>query len=189
MLQAIVFGCITKVCIGPLPTFLDMQSNGKRFILKRQLKIHLLIFYSLKARKEHFRSFTEKRSQTFSLIANKVLFHQPELKKLHPVVVARYSIFTYCTSDVPIHCNEYPIYVLPEKEVHGLSPNSYIQHLCVCERFKLYIPTYLAAEKWADRSWEHINLSQILEFRNWQTEHYNSVLEITGLYSFIFGNT
>ncbi len=29
------------------------------------------------------------------------------------------------------------------------------------------------------RSWKYINLSQIYECRNWETEHYNSVLEIT----------
>jgi hypothetical protein len=28
----------------------------------------------------------------------------------------------------------------------------------------------------------HINLSQIYECRNWETEHYNSVLEITVLF-------
>jgi hypothetical protein len=31
----------------------------------------------------------------------------------------------------------------------------------------------------AVQSWKHINLSQIYECRNWETEHYNSVLEIT----------
>ncbi len=35
-----------------------------------------------------------------------------------------------------------------------------------------------AAEK-ADRSWKYINLSQIYKRRNWETELYNSVLEIT----------
>jgi hypothetical protein len=34
----------------------------------------------------------------------------------------------------------------------------------------------------ADRSWKYINLSQIYECRNWETEHYNSVLEITVLF-------
>ncbi len=38
---------------------------------------------------------------------------------------------------------------------------------------------YLAAAKYADRSWEYINRSQIHECGNWETEHYNSVLEIT----------
>jgi hypothetical protein len=31
----------------------------------------------------------------------------------------------------------------------------------------------------ADRSWKYINLSQIYECKNWETEHYNSVLEKT----------
>ncbi len=33
-----------------------------------------------------------------------------------------------------------------------------------------------------------MNLSQIYECRNLETEHYNSVLEITKLHSFISGN-
>jgi hypothetical protein len=45
----------------------------------------------------------------------------------------------------------------------------------------------LAAAKETDRSWKNINLSQIYESRNWETEHYNSVLEITRLHSFISG--
>jgi hypothetical protein len=52
---------------------------------------------------------------------------------------------------------------------------------CVCEQF-IYSQdrsTYLAATKWADRSWKFINLSQnIYECRNWETEHYYSVLDI-----------
>ncbi len=39
----------------------------------------------------------------------------------------------------------------------------------------------------ADQSWEYINRSQIHECENWETEHYNSVLEITRLRSFISG--
>jgi hypothetical protein len=30
-----------------------------------------------------------------------------------------------------------------------------------------------------DQSWKYINRSQICECRNWETKHYNSVLEIT----------
>jgi hypothetical protein len=39
--------------------------------------------------------------------------------------------------------------------------------------------TYFPATGKADRSWKYINLSQIYECRNWETEHYNSVLEIS----------
>jgi hypothetical protein len=31
-----------------------------------------------------------------------------------------------------IHCNEYPIYVFPEQELHGLSPNFHI-HVSVSD--------------------------------------------------------
>jgi hypothetical protein len=48
---------------------------------------------------------------------------------------------------------------------------------CVCERF-IYsqesVDIFPAAEQ-ADGSWKYINLSQIYECRNWETEHYNSV--------------
>ncbi len=39
--------------------------------------------------------------------------------------------------------------------------------------------TYFPAAEQADRSWRYINLSQIYACRNWETEHNNSVLEIT----------
>ncbi len=32
------------------------------------------------------------------------------------------------------HCNENPIYVFPEKELSGISPNFHT-HSCLCERF------------------------------------------------------
>ncbi len=91
------------------------------------------------------------------------------------------SQFTYCT--------ENPIYVFPEKELRGLNPNSYI-HVSMSNL--MYIQyfqdrsTYLAAAEQKDRSRKYINLSQC---RNWETEHYNSVLEIRRLHSFTFGST
>ncbi len=36
-----------------------------------------------------------------------------------------------------IHCTQHPVYVMPEKKLHGLVPNSYI-HVSVND---LYIPT------------------------------------------------
>ncbi len=59
-------------------------------------------------------------------------------------------------------------------------PQSQFPHSCVCEIF-IYSQdqsTYFPAAEWADRSWKYINLSQIYECRNWETEYYNSVLEI-----------
>jgi hypothetical protein len=47
----------------------------------------------------------------------------------------------------------------------------------------------LAAEKYTEQSSEYINHSQIFECENWETEHYNSVLEITEPNSFISENT
>jgi hypothetical protein len=64
-------------------------------------------------------------------------------------------------------------------------PKSQFSHSCVCERF-IYSQdrsTYLAAAKKLDRSWKYINLSQIYECKNWETEHYNTVLEIRRLHS------
>ncbi len=47
------------------------------------------------------------------------------------------------------------------------------------------IPTFM----YLCRSWEYISPSQIHECRNWETEQYNSVLEIMRPRSFISGNT
>jgi hypothetical protein len=88
-----------------------------------------------------------------------------------------------------MHCTENRIYVFPKKELRCLSPKSYI-HVLLSD---LYIPKirfkYLAAAKQTDWSWKYINLSQKCECRNWEAEHYNSVLEITRLSSCISGNT
>jgi hypothetical protein len=61
----------------------------------------------------------------------------------------------------------------------------------ICERF-LYCQNwsaYLAAAKYADRSWECTNLSQIHECGNWETELYHFILDIMRPRSFISGNT
>jgi hypothetical protein len=67
------------------------------------------------------------------------------------------------------HCKENPIYVFLFWELCGLSPN-FLIHMSVSD---LYIP----------RVGPHISLRvkllHIYECRNWETEHYSSVLEIT----------
>jgi hypothetical protein len=75
------------------------------------------------------------------------------------------------------HCKEILIYVFLFWELRGLSPNFHI-HVTVSD---LYIPRIgphisLQQNRQTDPD---INLSQIYECRNWETEHYNSVLEIT----------
>jgi hypothetical protein len=86
-----------------------------------------------------------------------------------------------------MHCNENPIYVFPEKELIGLSPNTYI-HVSVSDLYSPRIcpPICLQQNRQTDLG---IILSQTHECRNWEAEHYNSVLEITRLHSFIYGNT
>jgi hypothetical protein len=82
------------------------------------------------------------------------------------------SLFTLnsVTSINSPHCPENQIYVFPEKELRGLSPNSYI-HVSVSD---LYIPrigpqsTYLAAANQTDRSWKYINLSKIMSVGIWR---------------------
>ncbi len=51
------------------------------------------------------------------------------------------------------------------------------QHLCICDRFISYHdrPTYFAAPKKADRSWEYISRSQI---HAWERGHSGTFLEI-----------
>ncbi len=70
-------------------------------------------------------------------------------------------------------------------------PRSQFLHSCICERFIFFRDgsASLVAAKQADQSWEYINLSQLHECGNWETDHYNYVLEITGPRSFISGNT
>jgi hypothetical protein len=55
-------------------------------------------------------------------------------------------------------------------------PQSQFPHSCACDQDQ---STNLPAAEKEDRSWKYINLSQIYECRHWETEHYNSVLEIS----------
>jgi hypothetical protein len=59
---------------------------------------------------------------------------------------------------------------IPGKELCGLSPNSYI-HVSVSDLYIQHI--WLQQNRQTDP--KYINLSQIYESRNWETEHYNSV--------------
>ncbi len=79
-----------------------------------------------------------------------------------------------------LHCKENSIYVFLFWELRGLSSNFHI-HVSVGD---LYIPRIgphisLQKNRQTDPGNIGINLSQIHECRNWETEHYNSVLEIT----------
>ncbi len=63
-------------------------------------------------------------------------------------------------------------------------PHSQFLHSCISEQF-----IYSHNRYSADPSWEYINCSEIHECGNWETEYYNSVLEITWPCSLISGNT
>ncbi len=77
---------------------------------------------------------------------------------------------------------EHLIYVFPEKELRDLSPISYI-HVSVTD---LNIPR-ISSHIWLhqNRQADPGNIKSLTD----QTAHYNSVLEITRLHSFISGNT
>ncbi len=81
-----------------------------------------------------------------------------------------------------MHCKENPIYVFLFWELRGLSPNFHI-HLSVSDLYTVLYSqdrsSYFPAAEQADRSSKYINILQIYECRNWETEHYNSVLQIT----------
>ncbi len=61
-------------------------------------------------------------------------------------------------------------------------PQSQFRHSCVCVRFIYFQDRstyFLAAERQTNPENKFVNLSQIYECRNWEAEHYTSVLEIT----------
>ncbi len=60
----------------------------------------------------------------------------------------------------------------------GRPPSHHI-HVSVSDFYIPRIGPHISLQQKTDRSWKYINLSQIYECRNWETEHYNSVLEIT----------
>jgi hypothetical protein len=79
-----------------------------------------------------------------------------------------------------MHCKENPINVFLFWELRSLSPTFHI-HVSGSD---LYIPRIgphisMPQNRHTDTAWKYINLSQIYVCRNWETEHHNSVLEIT----------
>jgi hypothetical protein len=81
------------------------------------------------------------------------------------------------------HCKENPISVFHFWELHGLSPNF---HLDVSVS-NLYIPrigphTSLQQNRQTDPGNIKMYHRYMYECRNWETEHYNSVLEITAYF-------
>jgi hypothetical protein len=62
--------------------------------------------------------------------------------------------------------------------------------MCLCERFK---SSQDRSTYWLQKNRQILeiykSLTDIYECRNWETEHYNTVLEIRRLHSFISGNT
>jgi hypothetical protein len=74
-----------------------------------------------------------------------------------------------------MHCKENPIYVFLFWELRGLSFNLHI-HVYVSDLYISGPHIYLQQNR---QTWKYINLSQIYECRNRETEHYNSVFEIT----------
>ncbi len=77
-----------------------------------------------------------------------------------------------------IHCKENPIYVFLFWELRGLTPNFYIH---VSARFIFSQDRHISLQqnRQTMQSWKYINLSQLYECRNWETEHCKFVLEIT----------
>ena len=87
-----------------------------------------------------------------------------------------------------MQCTENPVDVLPEIKLSGPVPNSYI-HVSVSD---LYICPGLVCLFGCSKIGKPIlgiRKSLTDDCGNWETEHYNSVLEITRPRSFISANT
>ncbi len=80
-----------------------------------------------------------------------------------------------------IHCNENSIYVFLFWELRGHSPNSTFMCLWAIYIFPRISPHIcLQQNRQTDTGYIYKSLTDILyECSNWETEHYNSVLEIT----------
>jgi hypothetical protein len=76
------------------------------------------------------------------------------------------------------HCKENLIYLFLFWELHGLSHNFHI-HVSMSDLYIPRISPHTSLQQRGQTDPGNINLSKIFECRNWETEHYNSVLEIT----------
>ncbi len=85
---------------------------------------------------------------------------------------------------IALHCANNPIYLFPEKELHGLSPDSYIR----VSESDLYIPR-IGPHIWLHQIRQtdpgYILISSRYMSLGIGREYFNSVLEIRRLHSFI----
>jgi hypothetical protein len=76
------------------------------------------------------------------------------------------------------HCKENPIYVFLFWDLRGLSTNFHI-HVSVSDLYIPRIGPHISLQQIRQTDPGNIEISQIYECRNWwETEHYNSFLEI-----------
>jgi hypothetical protein len=77
---------------------------------------------------------------------------------------------------------------IPRMKLHDLVPNSYI-HVSMSDVYipRISMPIWLQQIRQTDP--ENILNAHRYECVNWETKHYNSVLEVTRPNSFISGNT
>jgi hypothetical protein len=75
-----------------------------------------------------------------------------------------------------VHCKENPICVFLSCELCGLSPNFHI-HVAASHLYIPRIGPHISLQQNRQTDPGNINLSQIYECRNWETEHSNSVLD------------
>jgi hypothetical protein len=80
-------------------------------------------------------------------------------------------------SDIGRHCKENPIYIFLFWKLRGLSPNFHI-HVSVSDLYIPRIGPHISLQQNRQTDPGNISISTY-ECRNWETEHYNSVLEIT----------
>jgi hypothetical protein len=88
----------------------------------------------------------------------------------------------------PPLCNENPIYVFYFWDLCDPSPNFHIP-VSVSDLYIPRIGPHISLQQNSQTDPGNIEISHRYECRNLETEHYNSVLEIRSLYSFISGNT
>jgi hypothetical protein len=111
------------------------------------------------------------RDQSHKCLCLAVCSRSPWFAKLEYRRPFSYVLYNPCATGLKHapHCNENPIYVFPENELHGLSPNFHI-HLSVSDLYSPRISTYIFLQQ----NWQ-TDRSQTHECENWGLRPRNSV--------------
>ncbi len=166
----------------PIPTI--FTGSGSAFGCSKTGKPILVIYVYIVHRYSHMNVEIRRQNIIILFWNNEAAqFHFWEHISLNQTII----LDSHRTSICSVQTLPKILFMFERNWAPPLSPNSYI-HVSVSD---LHIYKYIGPHIWLQQNRQtdpgNMYLSQIFECRNWETEQYNSVLEIRRMHNFFLG--